>query len=283
MDTHAFYAGKLNLKIMNLSNSKRLAEFIRVSAIKMTNKGKSSHVASILSMADILGVLYSGFLNIDSKNPNKVDRDIFILSKGHAGAGVYAALAWNGFFSKKLLDTHYQNGSILSGHVSHKNIPGVEFSTGSLGHGLPVAIGFALAKKAHNVKVFCLLGDGECNEGTTWESALIANHHNLSNLTIIIDCNKYQSLKTTVETLNPEPFASKWKSFGWEVEEIDGHNLEEISNALGKSNDKPKCIIANTIKGKGVDFMENNILWHYRSPQNEEFDLAIKKLKEYER
>jgi transketolase len=262
--------------------SKELADFIRISAVKMTNKGKSSHVASILSLADILGVLYGEYLNVKPQEPNYADRDIFVLSKGHAGAGVYAALAWKGFFPKEVLDTHYQNGSILSGHVSHKNIPGVEFSTGSLGHGLPVCLGFAMVKK-NTSRVVCLLGDGECNEGTTWESALFASHHNLKNLTVIVDANKYQSLKTTNETLNLEPFADKWKSFGWDVFDIDGHNLSEISDALNRNSEKPKCIIANTIKGNGVDFMENNILWHYRSPQNEEYELAIQKLKNYER
>lgn len=268
---------------MSEKKSKELADFIRFSAINMTNKGKSSHVASVLSMADILGVLYGEFLNIKHDQPDYPERDIFILSKGHAGAGVYASLAWKGFFPKSVLDTHYQNGSILSGHVSHKNIPGVEFSTGSLGHGLPVCVGFAIARKNTNSKVVCLLGDGECNEGTTWESALFASHHKLNNLTVIIDANKYQSLKTTNETLSLEPFAKKWKSFGWTVFDIDGHNLNDISEALYSKSRKPKCIIANTIKGNGVDFMENNILWHYRSPQDEEYELAIEKLRNYER
>ena len=268
---------------MNIEKSKKLADFVRMSAVKMTNKGNSSHVASVLSMADILGALYGDYLRVNPDQPNFSDRDIFILSKGHAGAGVYAALAWKGFFSKSTLDTHYQNGSILSGHVSHKNIPGVEFSTGSLGHGLPVSIGFAMARKEHGSRVVCLVGDGECNEGTTWESALLASHFNLNNLTVIVDCNKYQSLKTTTETLNLEPFVQKWESFGWDVFDIDGHKMEAIIRALNTNSEKPKCIIANTIKGNGVDFMENNILWHYRSPQNEEYEQAIKQLKKYER
>jgi transketolase len=268
---------------MSIEKSKKLADFIRISAVKMTNKGKSSHVASVLSMADVLGVLYGDYLNVNPDEPKTPDRDIFILSKGHAGAGVYAALAWRGFFSKSVLDTHYQNGSILSGHVSHKNIPGVEFSTGSLGHGLPASIGFAMARKELGSRVVCVMGDGECNEGTTWESALLASHYNLNNLTVIIDCNKFQSLKTTKETLNLEPFAQKWESFGWDVFDIDGHDIKAISAALNSNSKKPKCIIANTIKGNGVDFMENNILWHYRSPQNEEYELALEKLKNYER
>lgn len=268
---------------MNFERQKSLANFIRLSAVKMTNKGKSSHIASILSLADILGVLYGGYLRIKSDEPDLQDRDIFILSKGHAGAGVYAALAWRGFFPKSVLETHYQNGSILSGHVSHKQIPGVEFSTGSLGHGLPASIGFAMARKKLGSRVVCVMGDGECNEGTTWESALIASHYYLNNLTVIIDCNKFQSLKTTKETLNLEPFFHKWESFGWDVYDIDGHDVDAIHKALYLDSKKPKCIIANTIKGNGVDFMENNILWHYRSPQNEEFDLALKKLKNYER
>jgi len=180
------------------------------------------------------------------------------------------------------LDTHYQNGSVLSGHVSHKGVPGVEFSTGSLGHGLPISVGIALSDiNIEQYKVVCLLGDGECNEGSIWESALLASHHNLSNLTVIIDANKFQSIKTTNETLNLEPFAQKWSAFGWEVHEVDGHNIDELRSALSMKNDcKPKCIIANTIKGKGVSFMENNILWHYRSAQDDEFKNAMNELME---
>lgn len=267
---------------MSIIEVQEFARFIRVSTLKMTSMGGSSHIASIFSMSDILAELFGNYLNINPNEPKAKDRDRFILSKGHGGAGVYAALAHQGFFDESLLDTHYQNGSILSGHVSHKGVPGVEFSTGSLGHGLPVSVGIALSDiNIGQYKVVCLLGDGECNEGSIWESALLASHHNLSNLTVIIDANKFQSIKTTNETLNLEPFAQKWSAFGWEVHEVDGHNIDELRSALSIKNDcKPKCIIANTIKGKGVSFMENNILWHYRSAQDDEFKNAMNELME---
>lgn len=249
----------------------------------MTNLGVSSHIASILSMADILAVLYGKVLRFKSEDPKWAGRDRFILSKGHAGAGVYATLAENGFFPVEKLQSHYQDGSDLSGHVSHKGIPGVEFSTGSLGHGLPVAAGMALAAKINNKKnrTFVLLGDGECDEGSNWEAILFAAHHKLDNLVAIVDRNMLQSIYSTEETLSLEPFDKKWKAFGWNVVEVDGHNHDEILNAcqakLEVAN-KPLCIIASTIKGKGVSFMENNILWHYRSPQGSEFEAAITEL-----
>jgi len=267
-------------------NSKELAYNIRVNAVKMTNLGKSSHIGSVLSLADILAVLYSDILKIDHRNPKWIDRDRFILSKGHAGAGVYAVLACSGFFSIEILKTHYQNGSILSGHVSHKDIPGVEFSTGSLGHGLSVACGISYAAKLDCKKfiTYVILSEGDCDEGSNWEAMLFAGHHKLQNLTAIVDYNKVQSITTTEETLNLEPFSDKWKSFGWDVYSIDGHDHEALlytfklisTNLSGK----PSCIIANTIKGKGVSFMENQILWHYRSPQGEEYVNALKELEE---
>jgi transketolase len=203
------------------------------------------------------------------------------LSKGHAGAGVYAALAESGFMDTEKLKTHYQDGSDLSGHVSHKGIPGVEFSTGSLGHGLPVATGMALAAKINNKnhKVYVLMSDGECDEGSNWEAALFAPHHNLDNLIVIIDRNKLQSIHSTEDTLKLEPFVDKWQAFGWNVVEADGHNHEQLLDACrAEIVGKPLCIVANTIKGKGVSFMENQVLWHYRSPQDEEYDAAINEL-----
>ena len=249
----------------------------------MTNLGVSSHIASILSMADILAVLYGEVLCYKPEEPKWAGRDRFILSKGHAGAGVYATLAESGFFPVEKLQSHYQDGSDLSGHVSHKGIPGVEFSTGSLGHGLPVAAGMALAAKINNKnnRAFVLLGDGECDEGSNWEAILFAAHHKLDNLVAIVDRNMLQSIYSTEDTLSLEPFAEKWKAFGWNVVEVDGHNHEEILNACkakSKVENKPLCIIASTIKGKGVSFMENNILWHYRSPQGSEYEAAMAEL-----
>ena len=256
---------------------------IRRHVVEMTNRGKSSHVGSGLSISDILGVLYSGVLNVDPKNPEFNGRDRFILSKGHAGAAVYAALAESGFFDTKELEKHYQNGSSLSGHISHKEVPGVEFSTGSLGHGLSVGCGMAMAAKKQKRlhKVYVLMSDGECDEGSNWEAILFASHQKLKNLVAIVDYNKIQSLDTISKTLELEPFADKWKSFGWHVVEIDGHNHNELLAAFDElklKQEKPAVLICNTTKGKGVSFMENSVLWHYRSPQGDEFSRAIKEL-----
>jgi transketolase len=261
----------------------KMANNIRKHAVKMTSLGKSSHIGSILSIADILAVLYGAVLNVRPNKPKWPNRDRFILSKGHAGAGVYAVLAERGFFPIEKLKTHYQNGSDLSGHVSHKGIPGVEFSTGSLGHGLPVATGMALAAKINKNKhrIVVLMSDGECDEGSNWEAILFAAHHKLNNLVAIIDRNRLQSIHSTEDTLSLEPFPDKWKSFGWEVVEVDGHNHEEIFNAcsnIGTPHNKPLCVIANTTKGKNVSFMENNVLWHYRSPQGDEYKAAMLEL-----
>lgn len=264
-------------------NLEKLALKVRIHALSMTSIGKSSHIAAAFSMADILAVLYGGYLNVDPSNPDKADRDRFILSKGHAGAAVYAVLAETGFFPVEKLQTHYQDGSDLSGHVSHKGIPGVEFSTGSLGHGLGVGCGMALEAKLSGKKhrVVVLLSDGECDEGSNWEAILFAAHHNLDNLIVIIDYNKIQALDKVSETLGLEPFVDKWKSFGWDVREVNGHNHSAIKNSLSefaKTEGAPKVLIAHTTKGKGVSFMENSVLWHYRSAQGEEFEAALAEL-----
>lgn len=265
-----------------LENTRQLAAAIRRHAVNMTSSGQSSHVGAVLSMTDALAVLYGSVLKLDPSNPDWAERDRFILSKGHAGAGVYAALAERGFFSTDMLKQHYQNGSVLSGHVSHKGVPGVEFSTGSLGHGLGVGTGMAYAAKIDdkNHRIFVMMSDGECDEGSNWEAILFAAHHNLSNLRVVVDYNKLQSIKSIAETIGLEPFAEKWRAFGWAVDEIDGHDHEALHATFDKSNsiDKPHCVIAHTVKGKGVSFMENQVLWHYRSPQGEEYDAAIEEL-----
>lgn len=266
-----------------MNSSIQLAKKIRRHAVDMTHVGKSSHVGSILSMADIIAVLYGQVMNFDADDPHWCERDRLILSKGHAGAGIYAALAESGFFPVSKLITHYQNGSNLSGHVSHKGIPGVEFSTGSLGHGLPVAVGMAKAAQLDNAmhRVFCVLSDGECDEGSNWEAALFASHHRLKMLTVIVDYNKIQSLAPVEETLALEPFADKWRSFGWDVREVDGHNHFALYEALTpreQEEPRPLCVLAHTIKGKGVSFMENSVLWHYRSPQGQEYIAACNEL-----
>lgn len=264
--------------------SEQLAWKIRRHGIEMTHLSGGSHIGSVLSAADILAVLYNDIANVNPKEPKAEDRDRVILSKGHAGAAVYAALAEKGFFDTEELKTHYQNGSRLSGHVSHKGVPGVDLSTGSLGHGLPVGAGMAMAAKKDNKshKVFVILGDGECDEGSVWEAALVAHHYELDNLIAIVDHNKMQSLDFCENTIKLNPFADKWRAFGWNVMDIDGHNhdaLKEAFKAACENKGAPTVIIANTIKGKGISFMENDILWHYRFPHDGwEYDGALEEL-----
>ena len=263
--------------------SEQLAWLIRRHGVEMTHLSGGSHIASILSVADIIAVLYSDVLRFDPKAPKMPERDRFILSKGHAGAAIYAALAESGFFDPEQLKTHYQNGSILSGHVSHKGVPGVEFSTGSLGHGLPVAAGMAQAAKmdSREHRVYVVLGDGECDEGSVWEAALFANHFELNNLVAIVDHNKMQSLDFCENTLKLSPFAEKWRSFGWNALQVDGHDHNALRTAFdeAKRSEKPTVIIADTVKGKGISFMEFDILWHYRFPHDGwEYDDALKEL-----
>jgi transketolase len=261
-------------------NSQELAKRVRINAVNMVNKGGSSHIGSVLSIADILAVLYGEVMNYNTRNPALQTRDRFILSKGHAGAGVYAVLAEVGFFQKSELLKHCQNGSKFSGHVSHKDVPGVELSTGSLGHGLPVGVGMALRAKldSMNYRVFVVLGDGELNEGSNWEAFMFSAHNKLNNLRVIIDRNNLQSMDTTENTLALEPLMNKVKAFGWRVEEVDGHDHVALRELLGANTSSPLCIIANTIKGKGVSFMENSIEWHYKTPKGEQFKQAIKDL-----
>ena len=264
--------------------SEQLAWLIRRHGIEMTHISHGSHIASILSLADIIAVLYNDVANVSPENLKDENRDRVILSKGHAGAAIYAALAEKGFFDRKELKTHYADGSRLSGHVSHKGVPGVEFSTGSLGHGAGVGAGMALNAKLDNKPyyTFAIVGDGECDEGSIWEMALFANQFKLNQLVVVVDHNKMQSLDYCENTLALSPFADKWKAFGWNVLDVDGHDHDQLREAFNKakqSKDKPTVIIANTIKGKGVSFMELDVLWHYRFPhEGEEYDGALKEL-----
>ena len=264
------------------NGTNKLARRIRVHALRMTSTGGGAHIGAIFSCADILAVLYGGILHIEPAAPQSPSRDRFVLSKGHAGGGLYAALAERGFFPVEKLLTHYQDGSDLSGHVSHK-LPGVDVSTGSLGHGLSIAAGMAYAAKLKSAphRVFCLLSDGECDEGSTWEAALFAAHHGLSNLVTIVDYNRIQGIAPVSEVVELEPFAEKWTSFGWAAREVDGHDHEALHSALAATPfapGKPSCLIAHTVKGKGVSFMENTVLWHYRIPRGAEFDAALAEL-----
>ena len=264
--------------------SEQLAWLIRRHGIEMTHISHGSHIGAILSVADIVAVLYNDVANISPENLKDENRDRVILSKGHAGASIYAALAEKGFFDREELKTHYADGSRLSGHVSHKGVPGVEFSTGSLGHGACVAAGMALNAKLDKKPyyTYAIVGDGECDEGSIWEMALFANQFKLNQLVLIVDHNKMQSLDFCENTLSLAPFAEKWKAFGWNVLDIDGHNHDELRAGFAKAKesvDKPTVIIANTVKGKGVSFMEFDILWHYRFPhEGEEYDGALKEL-----
>jgi transketolase len=264
-----------------MTKIEELVEFsksIRMKTLEMVYNAKASHIGGAFSMADILAVLYGGVLNVDPANPGWNERDRFLLSKGHACTSLYSTLALKGFFSTDLLSTYTKNDSILLAHTSHK-IPGIEFSAGSLGHALSVACGIAFAAKKQKSKwqVYALLSDGELDEGSNWEAILFAPQHKLTNVTLIIDYNKIQSLGTVKEVLDLHPLNDKFTAFGWNVIEIDGHNHSEIIQAFDsakKYSEKPSVIIAHTIKGKGVDFMEDKLLWHYKSPSEDQFSNA---------
>lgn len=255
-----------------------LSELARVEILKMTNRAGASHVGSALSVVDILATLYGGVANTSPSKISDPDRDRVILSKGHAATALYSILAIQGFFPLSWLNDYCGDGAQLGGHVTSKGVPGVELSTGSLGHGFPYGLGIAVSQRRSNrpSKVFVVMSDGECDEGTTWESAMIASHLQLANLFVVIDRNRIQSLGSTEETLTLEPFADKWRAFGWNVLEVDGHDFAQLERALQQtSKNTPTCVIANTTKGKGVSFMENSVAWHYKSPNHSELHEAL--------
>lgn len=253
---------------------------IRRDILRMTYKSKSSHVGSCLSVVEILYVLYFKVMNIDPDYPKLKERDKLILSKGHASAALYATLAERGYFSKDILDKFYVDNGILPGHLDMEAVPGVEASTGSLGHGLSLGIGMAIANKqtGNPGRIFVILGDGECNEGSVWEAAMLGAFLCLSNLTVIIDFNKLQGFGRINEIIDQTNLSERWKVFGWEVFEVDGHSLEDLENVLTIPVTKPKAIIAHTIKGKGVSFMEDKLEWHYKSPDDAQYAAGIKEL-----
>ena len=233
-------------------------------------------------MADIVAVLYGTNLSLDPERPEWENRDRIIISKGHAAAAVYAALAERGFMERSVLDTFHQDGSRLGGHITH-DIPGVEVSTGALGHGQAIACGMALAARhdRKQYRVFVVMSEAECDEGSTWEAALFAAHHRLDNLVIIIDYNKAQGLGFAAEVLELEPLADKWRAFGWSAIEIDGNDVTEIDNTIKRlplEKGRPGVIIAHTLKGKGVSFMENRIEFHYKPPDDNQFREALREL-----
>lgn len=263
-----------------MKNTELLAKSIRINALKMVHRAKASHIASALSITDILAVLYGKVMQFDPVDQSYLKRDRFILSKGHACVAVYSTLAEVGFIPKQQLETYGDDFSWLMNHISHK-VNGVEFSTGSLGHGLPFGVGKALAAQARGEswRTFVVLSDGEMDEGSNWEALMFAAHHKLTKLTAIIDYNKLQSLDSVANTLGLEPLVDKLKAFGCEVREIDGHDHLQIANALSNmSQDKPTAIVAHTTKGKGVSFMENRVEWHYKNPNDEHLALALAEL-----
>ena len=260
---------------------KSLANLIRQDILNISHMAKSSHLGSCLSIVDILTVFYKSTISSNLKRKINLKYQ-FILSKGHACLALYCTLYRSGILKKNFLQTYGNNNSLLMQHVSHK-VPGISFSTGSLGHGLPVATGLALSSKLKKdkKKIFVLLSDGELDEGTTWESLMFAAHHKLNNLIVIIDYNKLQSLTFVKKTINVEPLENKFKSFGCNVRKINGHDYSQIEKIfLTNNKNKPLVVIANTVKGKGVSFMENKIEWHYKSPNNEELEKALKELKD---
>lgn len=262
---------------------KEKAKEIRIKTLEMVSRAKSCHIGSAFSCIDILAALYFKVLKINTTNPQNEERDRFILSKGHACSGLYVTLALKGFFPEEHLNDYLKNGSFLIAH-GNSMVPGVEVSTGSLGHGLGIGAGMAFVAKQKEAKhnVFVLLSDGECDEGSTWEAVLAANHFRLNNLIAIVDYNKIQSFGRVKEVMDLEPFSEKWRAFGWVVLEINGHDVEQICVALlhAKQQQKPTVIIAHTTKGKGVSFMEDTVESHYLTPTEEQTQSAIKELRE---
>ncbi|MBN1764824.1 MAG: transketolase [Sedimentisphaerales bacterium] len=264
-------------------NLEEKAKELRRTIFEVICKGGGGHIPACLSIVEILTVLYEKILRINPNNPREHDRDRFILSKGHAGVALYSVLADKGFISREQLYTYGHAGTDLGGHPDMHKVPGVEASTGALGHGLAFGLGMALAGKMDKkeYRVMVLLGDGECQEGTVWEAAMSAPQHLLDNFTVIIDYNKLQALDRLDNIISLEPLAQKWQSFGWQVREVDGHDMNQLLvtfENLPFTPDKPNLVIAHTIKGRGISFMENVPIWHYRLPNEEEMNIACREL-----
>ncbi|WP_044959126.1 transketolase [Butyrivibrio sp. WCD2001] len=265
-----------------IKNSNEMALLVRKNIYRIAHYAGGGHLASALSIADIVAVLYfGGVMKYDPQKPDWVDRDFFILSKGHASYALYSVLQSAGFFDEKELWNVGRPGSLIGEHPKKGDIPGVEASTGALGHGLSFGIGIAYANRVDKLPghVYVALGDGECQEGSIWEGALSAPTLKLDNLTVIVDHNKLQAMDRLENIVNMKPFADKWRAFGWHVIEIDGHDHTAIKDALlYRAEGKPVAVIANTVKGKGVSFMENKPIWHYRMPNEEELKILMDEL-----
>lgn len=260
----------------------RLSVAVRRDILHMVHRAKASHVGSCFSIVDIVAVLYGEVMQLDPRDPRAPGRDRFVLSKGHAAAAIYATLANVGIIPREDLETYGADLSPYMTHASHK-IRGIEFSSGSLGHGLPFGVGKALAAKrsGHPWRVFVMLSDGEMDEGSNWEALMFASHHRLDNLVAIVDYNKLQSLTTIAQTLGLEPLVDKLAAFGWAVREVDGHDHAALRRHLAAAPweaGKPSLLLAHTVKGKGVSFMENKVEWHYRSPDDKLLAAALAEL-----
>ena len=271
------------MKITDVKELEKISNEVRKDIIKCVHSAKSGHPGGSLSIADVMTVLFFYEMNIDKNNPENPDRDRFVLSKGHCSPALYGVLAEKGFFDRNELAEFRNINSRLQGHPDMKHIPGVDMSTGSLGQGLSAANGMAIAGKLDNkdYRVYTVLGDGEIEEGQVWEAAMTSHKYKLDNLCVIVDNNNLQIDGTIEEVINPYPIDEKFKSFGFEVFEVNGNNIEDIMEALKKAKEvkgKPTCIIAKTIKGKGVSFMENKVEWHGKATSEEEFNLAMEEL-----
>jgi len=272
------------MKITNENELKTIANDVRIGILEAVYNGKSGHPGGSLSIADIVTVLYFNHMNIKPENPNDEERDRFVLSKGHASPALYSILAKRGFFDIKELSTFRNIESKLQGHPDMTKVPGVDMTTGSLGQGLSVANGMAISAKLNkkDYRVYVALGDGEIQEGQVWEAAMTASHYKLDNLCVIVDNNNLQIDGEVSKVMNPYPIDEKFKAFGFNVINIDGHKIDEIISALEeakKMKDKPTAIIAKTTKGKGVSFMENQASWHGKAPNDEEYRMAMEVLK----
>ena len=263
----------------NTADLAAISRRIRARLVEMSHVAETPHLGSSLSCVDMLVAAYWGFLRIDPTHPLDPNRDRFILSKGHAATALYATLAERGFFDPKLLDTYNEDGAALPEHPGLQCVPGVEAATGSLGHGLPIALGMALAARIQGRPTRCLvlMSDGECEEGSVWEAAMFAPAQKLDTVTVMIDYNKWQATGRSDEIMALAPLAEKWRAFGWDASEVDGHNLDALLAALRREPDgtgRPRAIICHTVKGKGVSFMEDDNNWHYRIPTAEEVEKA---------
>ncbi len=280
-DTAAAAEWAARRKRIDVTELEEMAADVRRTVVTMVDQAGLGHIGGDMSVTDILVTLFGAVLDVDPSDPTRGDRDRFILSKGHCAGALYATLALTGFFSRDELSTFMAPQSALNGHPNRTKVPGVETNTGPLGHGFPVGVGCALAAKLRGLvyRTFVVLGDGELQEGSNWEAAMTAAHYDLDNLTAIVDRNRLQQGATTADTKDLEPLPDKWAAFGFEVRVIDGHDNAQLLEAFEPSRTaKPVAVIANTIKGKGISFMEDRVEWHHKVPSTEQVQIALQEL-----